>query len=82
MDGFGWVPEQTFGNAIAAAKRPNLDRLFETYPNTTDSGFRHGVGLPEGQMGNSEVGHTNMGAGRIVYQQLPSLPSPSWTAIS
>ena len=35
MDGFGWVPEQTFGNAIAAAKRPNLDRLFETYPYTT-----------------------------------------------
>ena len=70
MDGFGWVPEQTFGNAIAAAKRPNLDRLFETYPYTTIQASGMAVGLPEGQMGNSEVGHTNMGAGRIVYQQL------------
>ena len=63
MDGFGWVPEQTFGNAIAAAKRPNLDRLFETYPYTTIQASGMAVGLPEGQMGNSEVGHTNMGAG-------------------
>ena len=70
MDGFGWVPEQTFGNAIAAAKRPNLDRLFENYPYTTIQASGMAVGLPEGQMGNSEVGHTNMGAGRIVYQQL------------
>ena len=70
MDGFGWVPEKTFGNAIAAAKRPNLDRLFETYPYTTIQASGMAVGLPEGQMGNSEVGHTNMGAGRIVYQQL------------
>ena len=70
MDGFGWVPEQTFGNAIAAARRPNLDRLFETYPYTTIQASGMAVGLPEGQMGNSEVGHTNMGAGRIVYQQL------------
>ena len=70
MDGFGWVPEQTFGNAIAAAKKPNLDRLFETYPYTTIQASGMAVGLPEGQMGNSEVGHTNMGAGRIVYQQL------------
>ena len=70
MDGFGWVPEQTFGNAIAAAKRPNLDRLFETYPYTTIQASGMAVGLPEGQMGNSEVGHTNIGAGRIVYQEL------------
>ena len=70
MDGFGWVPEQTFGNAIAAAKRPNLDRLFETYPYTTIQASGMAVGLPEGQMGNSEVGHTNIGAGRVVYQML------------
>ena len=45
MDGFGWVPEQTFGNAIAAAKRPNLDRLFETYPYTTIQASGMAVGL-------------------------------------
>ena len=49
MDGFGWVPEQTFGNAIAAARRPNLDRLFETYPYTTIQASGMAVGLPEGQ---------------------------------
>ena len=70
MDGFGWVPEHTFGNAIVTAKKPNLDKLFETYPYTTIQASGMAVGLPEGQMGNSEVGHTNMGAGRIVYQQL------------
>ena len=70
MDGFGWVPEHTFGNAIVAAKKPNLDKLFENYPYTTIQASGMAVGLPEGQMGNSEVGHTNMGAGRIVYQQL------------
>ena len=67
MDGFGWVPEQTFGNAIAAAKKPNLDRLFETYPYTTIQASGMAVGLPEGQMGNSEVGHTNMGAARRAH---------------
>ena len=46
MDGFGWVPEQTFGNAIAAAKKPNLDRLFETYPYTTIQASGMAVGLP------------------------------------
>ena len=70
LDGFGWVPDQTYGNAIVAAKKPNLDRLFAQYPHTTIGASGMDVGLPEGQMGNSEVGHTNIGAGRIVYQQL------------
>jgi 2,3-bisphosphoglycerate-independent phosphoglycerate mutase len=70
LDGFGWVPEQTFGNAIAAAKKPNLDKLFATCPYTTIGASGMSVGLPDGQMGNSEVGHTNIGAGRVVYQQL------------
>ena len=70
MDGFGWVPEQTDGNAIVAAKKPNLDKLFAECPYTTIDASGMAVGLPDGQMGNSEVGHTNIGAGRIVYQQL------------
>ena len=70
LDGFGWVPNNTYGNAIVAANTPNLDRLFATYPNTTIGASGMDVGLPEGQMGNSEVGHTNIGAGRIVYQEL------------
>ena len=70
LDGFGWVPDQTYGNAIVAAKKPNLDRLFAQYPHTTIGASGMDVGLPDGQMGNSEVGHTNIGAGRIVYEQL------------
>ncbi len=70
MDGFGWTPDQTFGNAVTAAKKPNLDKIFSTCPMTTIDASGMAVGLPDGQMGNSEVGHTNMGAGRIVYQQL------------
>ena len=70
MDGFGWVPNETFGNAVVAAKTPHLDALMEKYPMTTIEASGMAVGLPDGQMGNSEVGHTNMGAGRIVYQQL------------
>ena len=70
MDGFGWVPGETYGNAVVAAKTPHLDALMEKYPMTTIEASGMAVGLPEGQMGNSEVGHTNMGAGRIVYQQL------------
>ena len=69
MDGFGINPD-TYGNAIKAAKTPNLDRYFASCPNTTIGASGEDVGLPDGQMGNSEVGHTNIGAGRIVYQQL------------
>ncbi len=69
MDGYGLSP-RTSGNSIAAAATPVLDRLFETCPNTTLSASGEDVGLPEGQIGNSEVGHTNIGAGRVVYQDL------------
>ena len=70
MDGFGWVPGETYGNAVVDAKTPHLDALMAKYPMTTIEASGMAVGLPDGQMGNSEVGHTNMGAGRIVYQQL------------
>ena len=70
MDGFGWVPGETYGNAVVAAKKPFIDSLMAKYPMTTIEASGMAVGLPDGQMGNSEVGHTNMGAGRIVYQQL------------
>ena len=70
LDGFGWVPNKTEGNAIVAANTPNLDKLFASCPYTTIGASGMDVGLPDGQMGNSEVGHTNIGAGRIVYQEL------------
>lgn len=69
MDGFGLNPE-TKGNAIKAAKTPNLTRLFKENPFTSVGASGMDVGLPDGQMGNSEVGHTNIGAGRVVYQEL------------
>ena len=69
MDGFGINPSE-YGNAIKAAKTPNLDRYFAECPNNIIGASGLDVGLPDGQMGNSEVGHTNIGAGRIVYQQL------------
>ena len=69
MDGFGINPD-TYGNAIKAAKTPNLTKLFAENPYTQIGASGMDVGLPDGQMGNSEVGHTNMGAGRIVYQEL------------
>lgn len=68
MDGFGFGGHK--GNAIEAAKTPNLDRLFANYPLTRIGASGMDVGLPDGQMGNSEVGHTNIGAGRVVYQEL------------
>ncbi|MBQ7505382.1 MAG: 2,3-bisphosphoglycerate-independent phosphoglycerate mutase [Ruminococcus sp.] len=68
LDGFGIAPPE--GNAIAAANKPNLDRLFGSNPITQIGASGMNVGLPDGQMGNSEVGHTNIGAGRIVYQEL------------
>lgn len=69
LDGFG-LRENEHGNAVTLANKPNIDRLFDKYPHTTLRADGNFVGLPEGQMGNSEVGHLNIGAGRIVYQSL------------
>lgn len=69
MDGFG-IRNVVDGNAIANAKKPNLDKLMKEYPNTIINASGEAVGLPNGQMGNSEVGHMNIGAGRIVFQSL------------
>jgi 2,3-bisphosphoglycerate-independent phosphoglycerate mutase len=68
LDGFG-ISESPRGNAIAAARKPNLDRVFREYPHTSLGASGEAVGLPDGQMGNSEVGHLNIGAGRVVYQE-------------
>ena len=72
MDGFG-LSSETAGNAIAAANTPVLDRLFAEYAHTELSASGLDVGLPDGQMGNSEVGHTNIGGGRVVFQDLPRI---------
>ncbi|MCK9176944.1 MAG: 2,3-bisphosphoglycerate-independent phosphoglycerate mutase, partial [Clostridiales bacterium] len=69
LDGWG-ISEETEGNAVLAAKTPNLDGLEKDWPSSVIRTSGRDVGLPEGQMGNSEVGHTNIGAGRIVYQDL------------
>lgn len=69
LDGFG-LREETKGNAVTQAKKPNFDRFWANYPHNTLTASGEAVGLPEGQMGNSEVGHLNIGAGRIVYQSL------------
>jgi len=69
MDGFGFNPSD-YGNAITAAKTPRLDEIFNNNPMTYIGASGMDVGLPDGQMGNSEVGHTNIGAGRVVYQEL------------
>lgn len=69
MDGFG-KNDSEYGNAISLAKKPNLDKLMAECPMTYIGASGMDVGLPDGQMGNSEVGHTNMGAGRVVYQPL------------
>jgi 2,3-bisphosphoglycerate-independent phosphoglycerate mutase len=67
LDGFGYR-EETSDNAIAQARKPNLDALWNSYPHTLINASEHYVGLPDGQMGNSEVGHLNIGAGRVVFQ--------------
>ncbi|WP_210471229.1 2,3-bisphosphoglycerate-independent phosphoglycerate mutase [Sporosarcina sp. 6E9] len=69
LDGFG-LREENYGNAVSQARKPNFDKLWNEYPHTTLTACGEAVGLPEGQMGNSEVGHLNIGAGRIVYQNL------------
>jgi len=69
LDGWGYRAE-THGNAIALARKPHYDRLLREYPNTLIRASEHFVGLPDGQMGNSEVGHLNLGAGRIVRMDI------------
>ncbi|MEK7825612.1 MAG: 2,3-bisphosphoglycerate-independent phosphoglycerate mutase, partial [Nitrospirota bacterium] len=69
LDGWG-INENREGNAIALARKPFYNSLIESYPNTRLLAAGEAVGLPEGQMGNSEVGHLNLGAGRVVYQDL------------
>ncbi|MED0671378.1 2,3-bisphosphoglycerate-independent phosphoglycerate mutase [Aneurinibacillus aneurinilyticus] len=69
MDGFGYR-EEDYGNAIRQAKTPNFNKYWNEYPHTLLGASGLAVGLPEGQMGNSEVGHLNLGAGRVVYQDL------------
>jgi len=72
LDGWGYRPE-TRGNAIAQARKPTYDALLRDYPNTLLRASEHFVGLPDGQMGNSEVGHLNLGAGRIVRMDMTSI---------
>ena len=69
MDGYGLAPASD-SNAVTLAKKPFLDEAFKIYPNNTLEASGEYVGLPDGQMGNSEVGHLNLGAGRVVYQSL------------
>lgn len=69
LDGFGYRADSK-DNAIALAKTPNLDALKRNHPNTLINASEHYVGLPDGQMGNSEVGHLNIGAGRVIYQDI------------
>ncbi|KPJ71011.1 hypothetical protein AMJ51_00330 [Microgenomates bacterium DG_75] len=70
MDGWG-ITSETRGNAIAQAKTPNIDRFWAVYPKTLLSASEESVGLPKGESGNSEAGHLNIGAGKIVFQELP-----------
>jgi 2,3-bisphosphoglycerate-independent phosphoglycerate mutase len=72
LDGYG-LANAGEGNAVSVANTPNLDKLFSSNPCSTLSASGMDVGLPEGQMGNSEVGHTNIGAGRVVFQILPKI---------
>ena len=72
MDGFG-IREDKHGNCIAKANTPNLDAYFKNNAYTEINASGEWVGLPDGQMGNSEVGHMNIGAGRFVYQSLTLL---------
>ena len=69
LDGFG-ISSETRGNAIAAAKMPNYRAMLALYPHTEIGAGGEAVGLPPGQQGNSEVGHLNLGAGRVVYQSI------------
>ena len=75
LDGFGWG-EDDHGNAVNQANKPNFDRYWNEFPHATMQAAGLAVGLPEGQMGNSEVGHTNIGAGRVVIKALLALIKP------
>ncbi len=72
LDGFGWRAESA-DNAVRQARKPNFDRLWQTCPHAFLHTSGADVGLPDGQMGNSEVGHLNIGAGRVVMQELPRI---------
>jgi 2,3-bisphosphoglycerate-independent phosphoglycerate mutase len=72
LDGFGYREDADF-NAVAVARKPNWDSLWSKYPHTLINASELRVGLPKGQMGNSEVGHLNIGAGRVVYQDLTKI---------
>ncbi|MCU1220289.1 MAG: phosphoglycerate mutase, partial [Candidatus Angelobacter sp.] len=72
LDGWGYAPPSK-ANAIALARKPNYDRLLTQYPNTLIHTSGRFVGLPQGQMGNSEVGHLNIGAGRVVYMDITKI---------
>ena len=72
LDGCG-IREETDGNAFANANKPTLNMLFEKYPNSILEASGKAVGLPEGQMGTSEVGHMNLGSGRVAMQPLEAI---------
>src|SRR6185437_2908979 len=72
LDGWGYAPPSN-ANAISLARKPVYDRLLREYPNTLINTSGRSVGLPDGQMGNSEVGHLNMGAGRVVYMDITKI---------
>ena len=72
LDGYG-LNDRTDGNAVAQAKTPVMDQLMKEYPFVKGNASGLAVGLPDGQMGNSEVGHLNIGAGRVVYQDFAKI---------
>src|SRR5919205_934999 len=72
LDGWGYAPPSN-ANAISLARKPNYDKLLRDFPNTLVHTSGRYVGLPEGQMGNSEVGHLNIGAGRVVYMDITKI---------
>ena len=80
LDGYG-LNDKVEGNAIAQANTPVMDKLMAEYPFVKGNASGLAVGLPDGQMGNSEVGHMNIGAGRVIYQELTRI-SKSTMAIS
>ena len=81
LDGFGWR-EEAADNAVRQARKPNFDRLWQSCPHAFLRTSGQDVGLPDGQMGNSEVGHLNIGAGRVVMQELPRIDAAIATAVS